>query len=159
MTPETLTRCALDPALWLLPARMDTREARVMLVAIAYQESGLTYRQQVHGPARSYWQFEVTGVRGVLHHRSTKSRAAAVLEALNYPASPQLVHDAIADNDVLACALARLLLWTLPTPLAANEADGWEQYIEAWRPGKPRPEHWPENYRKAVAACLIAGES
>lgn len=34
MTPEALLRTAIDPALALLPPKMDTPEARAMLIAI-----------------------------------------------------------------------------------------------------------------------------
>src|SRR5699024_10369063 len=56
----------LDPALSLLPAVMDTHQARVMLLAIALQESDLAYREQIGGPAHGLWMFERGGgVKGV----------------------------------------------------------------------------------------------
>jgi hypothetical protein len=47
-------------------------------------------------------------------------------------------------NDIVAASAARLLLYTLPQALPVNAAEGWDQYIAAWRPGKPHPEKWSE---------------
>jgi hypothetical protein len=71
----------LDAALAGLPASMDSPQARVLLIAIALQESRLTHRDQivkgkkpgVKGPALGLWQFEKGGgVRGVLRHPASK---------------------------------------------------------------------------------------
>ena len=40
---------AIEPALRLLPAALDTPEARVMLIAIGLQESRLVHRRQLVG--------------------------------------------------------------------------------------------------------------
>ena len=46
-------------AMHLLPYRMYTESARVQMLAIGLQESGLTERvQRGNGPARGLWQFE-----------------------------------------------------------------------------------------------------
>src|SRR6185312_10462500 len=55
------------PALATLPPEMDSSQARVMLLAIALQESGLRTREQDGGPARGLWQFERNGVLAVMH--------------------------------------------------------------------------------------------
>ncbi len=53
MTPAEALASAVVPALSLLPGKMDTPEARVMLLAIGLQESHLTFRRQrPTGPAR-----------------------------------------------------------------------------------------------------------
>lgn len=55
------------PGLELLPAKMDTPKARVMMLAIGMQESRFEHRKQIGGPARGFFQFEEAGgVRGVL---------------------------------------------------------------------------------------------
>ncbi len=152
MILDTFRRVALDPGLNLLPQRMDTVEARVMLVAIALQESRIQHRRQKPvAHARGYWQFERGGgVRGVLRHRSTKRLAAIVCEELDVRPVEAEVYEAITYCDTLACVFARLLLWTLPRPLPDGDAaEGWKQYIETWRPGKPRPDSWPRNFQKA----------
>ena len=69
----------LTPALSMLPATMDTPKARVMLLAIALQESGLAHRVQVGGPAHGLWQFERGGgVKGVLRCHTTREHARAL---------------------------------------------------------------------------------
>lgn len=157
MILDTFRRVALDPGLNLLPQRMDTTDARVMLTAIALQESALRYRVQVSDSgqplpklARGYWQFERGGgVRGVLLHRSTRHTSRTICRELDVEANENAVHEALAWHDTLACCFARLLLWTLPQPLPRDEATGWDQYIQAWRPGKPRPAKWSGNWRRA----------
>lgn len=132
-----------------------SHEARVLLLAIAGQESGWKSRLQVGGPARGFWQFERGGgVRGVLNHPATSHHAAALLAGLHLPADDFDVANALATNDNLATGFARLLLWTDPHPLPAigDEAAGWDCYLRNWRPGKPRPVDWSANYAAAVAA-------
>ena len=153
MTPvHYIAGMVLPLALAMLPPQMDSPSARSMLVAIGLQESRFTYRRQVQGPARGYWQFErLGGVLGVLRHELTREPAGAVLQAMGYQPTSQAVYDAIEHNDILACCFARLLLWTHPERLPGKtEANlGWRIYAETWRPGKPRPETWPD--------CFAAG--
>src|SRR6476646_617594 len=77
-----VTENVLDVALALLPKKLDTPEARVLLLAIGLQESRLVDRYQVldggaKGPARGLWQFERGtkasrgGVWGVFLHRAS----------------------------------------------------------------------------------------
>ena len=136
----------------LLPGVMDSLQARAMLLAIGLQESRFLHRRQVGGPARGFWQFEKNGgVRGVLQHPATILHAKHVCEELRYPVTIDACYVAIEHNDVLACCLARLLLWTVPGMLA-NRGDpdkGWEQYMDGWRPGKPHRETWDEHFVQA----------
>lgn len=154
MTPESLINTAIDPALALLPT-MGSRAARILLLAIAWQESGMKHRRQVGGPARGYWQFEQGGgVRGVLNHASSKPHIQRVLAALDYsPASsPADCYVAIEHNDILSASFARLLLWTDPAPLPGDAAAAWDLYLRTWRPGKPHPGTWAGHYAKATEA-------
>ncbi len=157
MNRSTFLQNAIFPALRILPEKMDSHAARAMMIAIALQESRIEHRRQIGGPARGYWQFELGGgVRGVLTHPASKPYIQDVLAAHDYdPTSPpDACYAAIEHNDILAAAFARLLLWTLPGALPARgDADeAWAQYIEAWRPGKPHPETWPDFYRQAWEA-------
>ena len=152
MAPEFFIRHALDGALALLPASMDSLEARAMVVAICLQESKLQYRKQVAGPARGYAQFESGGgVLGVLNHPLSSAYSKTICAALDVSPSQTAVYAAIEQNDILAAAFARLLLWTLPKPLPSNDSpeEGWRQYIEAWRPGQPHRETWDGYFRQA----------
>jgi hypothetical protein len=140
----------IEPGLSLLPERMDTPEARIMLVAIGLQESRFEYRFQIGGPARGFWQFEKGGgVAGVITHGSTRESIARVCSDLRFECTPESCYIAIAYSDALACVFARLLLWTLPLPLPGNTDSAWNQYLQAWRPGKPHPEMWDGHYAKA----------
>lgn len=147
---ENVLTYVMPFAFALLPGSMNTPEARAALLAIGLQESEFVYRrQQGNGPARGFWQFERGGgVRGVLEHPATSLHAKHVCAELRYPARPDDCHAALADNDVLACCFARLLLWTLPGMLAPRENPerGWQQYLAGWQPGKPRHEAWAQNW-------------
>jgi hypothetical protein len=159
MTPKELLVSAIDPAHALLEhlsgVKSDDR-ARVLSLAIAGQESAWQHRLQIGGPARSFWQFEKGGgVTGVLRHPASRDKIKAVCAALGVPCDVATVYREMADDDVLAACMARLLLYTDPAALPAvgDEAAGWAYYLRNWRPGKPHPETWPARY--ATAKGLI----
>lgn len=153
----------IPAAFSLLPERMHGPRATAMLLAIALQESGLEHRRQLPrkaggkpGPARGLWQAEPTGgCILVLSHPATAKHLAPVLTALRYPPSRTALYEALEHNDVLACVLARLLLWTDPAPLPGpHDYDmGWTIYNRQWRPGQARPEKWRGCY--GVAFDLV----
>lgn len=132
----------LNTAFEQLPAIMDSTPAWKLLLAIGYQESRFKHRRQIRGPARGYWQFEENGVGGVLRHPATRQHALEVCEALNYPNEVTSVYPALADNDILAAAFARLNLWWVPSALPEDKNSAWEYYLFAWRPGKPHRSSW-----------------
>jgi hypothetical protein len=141
----------------LLPAKLDGLPARVLLIAIGLQESGFQSRQQRGGPARSYWQFEQGGgIRGVLTHPASKAWARAVCGLRAVAPVESDVYAAFLVDDLLACAFARLLLFTDPAalPVLGDEQDAWDYYLRTWRPGKPRPDDWARNYYTAQAAVV-----
>lgn len=150
---------AIEPALALLPARMDTPAARVMLLAIGLQESRFVHRHQIGGPARGFWQFEKGsrasrgGVWGVYLHPASKDHLAALCKARSVACDPDAIYAALEYDDVLAAGVARLLLWTDPKSLpAVGDVDaGWALYLRTWRPGKPHPQTWLDLYRQAAA--------
>lgn len=138
----------------VLPAAMGTEPAMAMLLAIALQESKAANRFQIGGPAKGFWQFEAGGgVYGVLSHGATQKHARLALTFLCYPASMTStgIHAVLEHNDVLAAVFARLLLWTVPASLPGQHEPekAWSQYLDAWRPGRPHPLAWPENYAVA----------
>jgi hypothetical protein len=152
---KTVIDAAITPALGLLPANRDTREARVMLLAIGLQESRFVHRRQIKGPAVGFWQFERGGgVRGVLAHASSWADARAVCAIRDVEPTSTGVYNSLAHDDILAAAFARMLLWTDPQRLPSlGDADGaWSLYLRTWRPGKPHPETWPALYAQALAA-------
>ena len=147
----TVAAYIIPAALDLLPPNMDSPAARAMLLAVGSQESRFRHREQVGGPARGFWQFERPGVRGVLEHPATRHHAAAICEALLYAPDADECYRAIRDNDVLACAFARLLLWRHPSPLPGrgDDGEGWGQYLAGWRPGRPHPQTWARFFAEA----------
>ena len=150
---EDIIRTAIAPALALLPTKMDTPQARVMLLSIGMQESRFEHRTQLGGPARGYWQFEKGGgVKGIMTHPQTLTQARYVCEARGVPFDRDAIYQALAKDDVLAAAIARLLLWSDPAPLPgrADPQGGWDLYARVWRPGKPHRETWDVFYKRAV---------
>lgn len=162
---DTIIHKAINPAFELLPSKMDTDAARVMLLAIGLQESRFEYRfQKIHGdpyakgPARGFWQFERGGgVIGVCTHRHTKELAEAVCKARSVPFDSSLIHARLEFDDVLAAAFARLLLWADYKPLPGVDADhetAWNYYVSNWRPGKPHRSTWDAFHAQARAQVI-----
>ena len=140
-------------ALLLLPAKMTSPQAEVMLLAIGLQESRFRHRRQIGGPARGWWQFERGGgVAGVLQHRSSREHAVRVCDACHVAPVAEQVYQRLEHDDVLAAAFARLLLWTDPLPLPAQGevTAAWDLYLRTWRPGKPHRQTWDALYAQAL---------
>ncbi len=154
MTLDEITSEAINPALKLLPDRMDSPKARVMLLAIGLQESRFQYRRQLDdGPARSFWQFERGGgAKGVLRHSQSRDDMERICQVRNCPPTALNLWTRMEFDDVLAAAAARLLLWTDPYPLPnLNDPEGaWRLYFRVWRPGKPRRSTWDGFHTQAV---------
>lgn len=142
----------IPAAFSLLPPKMDSVEARAMLLAIGLQESRFQYRRQIGGPARGFWQFEEGGgVHGVMEHPDSQTFILGHLRAMSYDMKTRTSYEAIADNDILACLFARLLLWTHPKPLPkqGDNEKAWQYYLWLWRPGKPHRQTWDAFYDEA----------
>lgn len=143
-------------ALALLPGRMDSPEARAMLFAIGFQESNFAHRRQMgNGPARGFWQFErMGGVKEILTHEVTGPIIAPICETVLVEPTPVACHEAIQYHDVLAICFARLLLYVDPSPLPSrSQSDlGWTIYKRNWRPGRPYPVMWPNNFLRGWQA-------
>jgi hypothetical protein len=162
MTPTLLNQLIVRPTLaWLGPV-FDTPGRRLLLIAIAMQESTLRDRLQIDENGhmmphlgRSWWQFERNTVGLVLSHERCLWLPYRVQE-LGYAPTPYGVHDAMAHNDQLACTMAAALLWAdlQRLPAIGDEQSAWACYIRNWNPGKPRPVHWPENYALAMGTVL-----
>lgn len=147
---QLIERCYRD----VLPGRFASGPATVMLLSIGLQESRFEHRKQIGGPARSFWQFERAGVRGVMQHKSSARYAAAVCAIRGVPFQERAIHEAMEFDDLLGCAFARLLLFTdaaaLPSPGGFDAT--WDYYIRNWRPGKPHRKTWNALHQRAMEA-------
>ncbi len=164
---ESILRTAIEPALALLPAQMDTSPARVMLLAIGLQESRFMNRFQkvagqpyVKGPAKGFWQFERGtatsrgGVWGVILHEASRYWLNDLCAKRKVDFQADAIWNAIETDDVLAAGLARLLLFTDPRKLPAVNAppeETWGCYARNWRPGRPHRETWDDFHALARA--------
>lgn len=166
-SPATFLAEVIDPGLNFLASAGGPRpndEIRRFLLAIAQQESGpsLDARYQASpstspGPARGFWQFEQGGgVKGVRNHSSSKDLAAKVCQSCIIVNQDQAVWRALEAHDLLAVSFARLLVLTYPGALPKTQQDGWNQYLNLWRPGKPHPDSWAGNWSRADAAVKAA---
>jgi hypothetical protein len=145
----------VEPGLILLPDYMTTNEARVLLLAIAGQESNWAARAQVmidgsEPAALGYWQFQQDGVAGVATGVVSGPLLQSVTAILNIQTD---VWAALQYNDPLACVVARLCLWNDPLrlPAVGDAAGAWAYYARNWRPGKPDQTRWGTAYATAVA--------
>lgn len=148
-------KTAINPALAILPSRMDSPRARVMLLTIGLQESRFEHRRQMgNGPARGFWQFERGGgVKGVFTHPASTGHLHNLCVARGVPFDIPTVWATLETDDVLAAGVARLLLFTDPYPLPEIDDAGtsWDLYLRTWRPGKPHAETWPGYHGQARA--------
>lgn len=169
MTPIVLLRDVIVPALRLLGPPLATREAAVLLLAIALQESGLElkYRRQVLarrdprtgqttllpvGRALSWWQIEPpTLVDCISRHARTREALAELGTLEEILADPNVV---LRWSELSGAVVARGIMRLDPRPLPAvgDRPGGWAFYRGCWRPGKPRPKEWPAAYAAALEA-------
>lgn len=173
IAPETAITRVILPALSLMPTRLTSDRAIVLMLAGMLQESNLAHRWQVvdprnpaqKGPARGLGQFELGGgVAGVIRHPLTRNMAADLCAHRSVAFDARSVWDALDDDDQLAAGFARLLLFSDPAPLPALEAEeaAWQYYLRNWRPGaytrgtvEKRAElraRWTGHHRTARAA-------
>jgi len=140
-------------AMSLLPSKMDSPQARAMMLAIAFQESDFKHRFQVPvAHAHGLWQFEKEGgVKEVLSHPVTMPVVLPICDLLLYAPTSIAVWNAIPYDNELAAIFARCLLYIDPRtmPFHDQPEKGWLIYKARWRPGKPHPEKWPSSFEQA----------
>lgn len=155
MSAKTFLDEVVNPALATLPDEMNSPEARLMLAAIALQESGLAARQQVGGPAKGLLQFEINGVLAVMHNTRTADIVFKWCDANGITYGSHAIYNRLAEDDELACVFARLLLWSDPRALpdVGDCMGAFDVYECNWRPGKPSYTRWRDTaYPQALAA-------
>lgn len=164
ISPASFLARVVDPGLdWTATnggVHQGRAAARQFLLAVAIQETGLEYRaQQVAGdptragPARGWWQFEAPTIGLLMQHNATAQRLAALCRAAAVRFEQDDIWRAIEGHDLLACAVARLLLLSDPEPIPVTANGAWQCYaVRLWRPGRPRPERWLAAWQAAQAA-------
>lgn len=147
---------AVNESYTLLPTKLESYWARVFQAAAGYQETKyLTRVQYGNGPARSYWQFEKGGIKGVMLHKASVRMAIAVCEARGVEFNSDAIWRAMETDDVLGATFARLLMYTDPYALPTTQDAAWAMYAKRlWRPGKPHPDEWPASW--AFALSVVA---
>lgn len=154
---DAIRRTILHPALALLPESLSGREAEVLLLASGLAASGFQTRRDARGPGRGYWRALPDGVMvgGVLRAAQTRDLAVAVCDARQVPPIAERVYSALEHDDLLAAALARLLLWSDPAglPSLGDEAGAWACYQCHWAVDEAARRDWPAHYQRALAAC------
>lgn len=167
---------AIDQAIarGYMPRALDSARARVLLIAIAAQESNLEHRDQLEspggrdlrdGPALGLVQFELGtrtsrgGVWGVMLHAASREPLRRACEAAGVPFEARAIWLRLEHDDALAFAVGRFLLLTDPRPLpnVGEVWPSWDYYIRNWRPGKPHPDRWPRGYNRALGICREDG--
>lgn len=154
MTPAQFYSLVLLPSCAELPPAMNTPQSRLMLMAAAGQETGWANRTQVGGPARGFWQFDMTAIVDLLGNSVTGSLVLAACALWDVPGDAPTIYEAIAWHDPLACHMARLLFLADPAPLPAvgDAAGAYACYTRNWRPGVERPAAWALVYAQATSA-------
>jgi hypothetical protein len=154
-------KVALNAALALLPERMNTIEARVIVHAIGMQESKFATRVQFspkaagnRGPARGLHQFERGGITGLMKHPATKDHLVSLCAARQVDFHLDAIYSAIETDDILDAGLSRLNLWwdAAALPRMNQPWLGWELYLRTWRPGHPRKNDWMDSWESACLA-------
>lgn len=154
----------------LLPESWQSPEATAEVLAIGLQETQFNNRRQVpryagwQAPARSFWQFEISGVKEALTNSASASTMEQLLRALRYPVvtTAERVLAAIEHNDVLAFGMARGLLRTVRRrlPKQGESLEAYEQYLIGWKPNKQaaakHADDWPGNFLLAWDTVLQA---
>lgn len=160
----------LNAAFELLPERMRSAQAVVILLAIQLQEAPNQEQRQVGGPAVGIFQMEKGGgIAGVLRHSASRPYALSVCKALGVAPTKEAVYAALqSTDDVLDAAFARLLLWTDAAllPAIGDVTGAWELYLRTWRPGAHSRgsenqraalrRKWSINYAKAMETMVSA---
>lgn len=118
--------------------KFDSPSARIQLLTTGLQESRFMDRVQTeNGPAHSFWQEEPNGIKAALGNKVTGPILVGICKKLGVSPDWQTIYKEVILNDVLACAVARLLLYADPNPLPkVGDSDGaFMCYVRNWRPG------------------------
>lgn len=143
---------------------LSSPQATTLLLVIAKVESNCEWtaqrlKEDIKGPARGLWQFERTGIKGILTHPNSRHRLINILDKMSINTTQAFellvtqIWNELEKDDIFACKVARLLLWTDPRrlPLINDYDRSYDYYIRNWRPGKPiNRRHWNDLYRELI---------
>jgi hypothetical protein len=154
MTLDEARTLIVFPTLEWLGGVYDTSRAERMLLTIGLTESGFKTRLQVGGPARGFWQFEKNGGCAEFEASPKLADLRKRAKSLGFPFTRGETYAAIgAGADILACIMARGILWIDPAPLPTDRDEAYAYYLRRWRPGKPSKARWNTSWA-AVEAML-----
>lgn len=140
------------PAEMLYPAPVFLPTS-LLLLTIAGVETAWGARVQVPGgQARGFWQCQKDGaIANAMARRLLTCRR--VCDTLCVPCDIDTIFEAIAWNDALAFAIARVALDCDPNPIPSigDAQNAWATYLRVWRPGKPSEDRFMLAYHEALA--------
>jgi len=142
----------IRPVLKHLGRKYGSKEAENMLLIIGETESGFSLRKrlpytqvQIGQGAAGLWQFELDGGCAEFEFSEKLTHFRRIAAELRYPTVREETHQAImAGADILACIMARAILWLEPEPLPdfKDVDEMYRQYLSIWQPGKPNRERF-----------------
>lgn len=131
-------------------SKLNILNTATLMLTIAKTESNCEWTAQrlssgKKGAARGLWQFEKTGIKGVLLHNRTMYKAINVCErhkldlTFDINGNVNKIWNRLETDDLLAACFARLLLLTdsRPLPNYTECEASYRYYLDLWRPGKP----------------------
>lgn len=124
----------------------NTRDASRLLYAIGLQESEFQHRKQIKGPAKGFFQFEPIACLEVIN------RDKPLLEQHKLPTNHRDLYNVLQWSEVGMILSARILLYygsPYRLPKKHETEHAWQNYLKAWRPGKPRLGDWWGNWSKS----------
>lgn len=116
----------IPAAMSLLPQAMDGQGWRSLLAAIALAESGMSERMPESGDGVGWFRLIPAHIEALTKAPDIAPVLKGFIAACGYAgANAKALAKAVADNDVLACGLARLLLESVSS---TPDGDGSEPY-------------------------------
>lgn len=163
MTASEFVAGVLAPSLawfhtFVAPGIPASAQERVMLTAIAGQESDWSNVQQSNGPARGYWQIQENDCADILENPATSRYAKAACSALGIEPTGQAVYAALLNDPRVQATISRLNLWADPysLPAVGDGSGSYAYYLAAWCPGRPSNARWNVVYPASLEAVTAA---
>lgn len=132
------------------PCRYNREAAVKLLAMIAAHESRFTHREQILGPALSYYQIEPDTLDDLYeNYLAYRGPEKALVDRFK---GGDHRYDELRDNDAYATCVARLILWRVTDPLPdSDDHAALAAYAKAhWntRLGKATPQKYLDDARR-----------